>query len=107
MFSFVIPWASHTDHITNHNHLGSSFPTPLNVCSLISLTILTFGGGGVAGGVDGFDEGDVGGGMDEGGISGKHSLINQTMLPGENLLSSFSLSREIEAKGLFSTPPIP
>jgi len=47
---------------------------------LIALTILTFGGSGGGGGVrvgaDRFDVGEVGGGMDGGGISGKCSLIN-------------------------------
>jgi len=75
-----MPWASHIDRITNKNHLGSSFPIPLNIGSLIAPTILTFGrGGGGDGdgvGMDRFDEGDVGGGMDEGGISGKCSPIN-------------------------------
>lgn len=78
--------------------------------SLIALTIPNFGGGGVGGGVrvgvGRLDEGDGGGGMERGGISGKHSLINRTAFPGENLASSSSLSKEIEAKGLFSTPPI-
>ena len=57
--------------------------------------------------MDGFDVGEVGGGVDGGGISGKCSPTNQTELPGENLTSSSSLSREIEAKGLFSTPLVP
>lgn len=56
--------------------------------------------------MDGFNEGDVRGGMDGGGNSGKCSLINRTVLTSENLASSFSLSWEIEAKGLFSTPSI-
>ena len=76
MFSSIMPWASHTDHITNQNRLGFSFLAPLNVGILIALVILTSGGGGIGGGVDGFNEGDVGGGVDGGGISGKHSLIN-------------------------------
>lgn len=97
MLSFVIPLASHIDHITKQNHLGSSFPTLLNTGSLIALTILTFGGGsgggvGVRVGVGRFDVGDTGGGVDGGGISGKCSLINWTALPGDNLASSSLLS---------------
>lgn len=99
-----MPWASHTDRITNQNCPGSSFPTPLNVGSLIALAIPNFGGGGVGGGVDEFDEGDAGGGVDRVGNSGKRSLINWTVLPSENLTSSFLISREIEAKGIFSIP---
>ena len=56
--------------------------------------------------MDGFDVSDMGGGVDEGGINRKRFLIYQTTLPGENLASSSSLSREKEAKGLFSIPPI-
>lgn len=62
------------------------------------------GGGGI--GVDGLNVGEVGGGVDRDGISGKRSSINQTALPSENLARSSSLSHEIEIKGLFSTPPI-
>jgi len=79
--------------------ISSSFPTPLNIGSLITLIIPTFSGGvegGVRVGVGGFDVGEAGGGMDGGGINGKCSLINQTSLLGENLASSSSLSREIE-----------
>ena len=111
MFSSTMPWVSHTDLITNQNRPGSSTPTPLNIGSLIALIIPTFGGGGVGGGVgvgvDGFDIGEVGGCVDRGSISGKCSLINQIALLGENLASSSSLSREIEAKGLFSIHLVP
>jgi len=69
---------------------------------LTAVTIPALGGGGGVG-VDGLDVGEVGGRVDEGGISGKHSLINQTTLPGENQARSSSLSCEIEIKGLFST----
>ena len=55
--------------------------------------------------MDGFDVGEAGGGMDGGGISGKCSVINRTALLVENPASSSSLSREIEIRGLFSTPP--
>ena len=105
MFSSVMPWASHTDLITNQNCHGSSSPTPLNIGSLIALTILTLGGGIGVG--DGFDVGDTEGGVDEGRISGKCSLINRAALLSENFTSSSSLSRGIEAKGLFFTHPVP
>lgn len=45
--------------------------------------------------MDGLDAGEVGGGVDGGGISGKHSLINWTALPGKNLVRSSLLSHEI------------
>lgn len=108
MFSFVMLWESHTSLITNQNRPGSSFPTPLNIGSLIALAILAFGGGGVGDevgvSVDEFDVGDAGSGVDGGGIRGKCSLINWTILLGENLASSSSLSCEIEIRGLFPAP---
>ena len=55
--------------------------------------------------MDGLNVGEVGGGVDGGGISGKRSLINRTALPSENLARSSSSSRKIEIKGLFSTSP--
>jgi len=61
---------------------------------LTTVAIPTFGGGGGVG-VDGLDAGEVGGGVDGGGISGKHSLINWTALPGKNLVRSSLLSHEI------------
>jgi len=57
--------------------------------------------------VDGFDVGEAGGGMVGVGISEKHSLINQTALRGEDLVSSSLLSHEVEIKGLFFAPPVP
>lgn len=51
--------------------------------------------------------GDGGDGVDGSGISGRHSVINQTALLGENLARSSSLSHEIEIKGLFPAPPVP
>lgn len=108
MFSSIMPCASHTYFITNQNRLGSSFPTPWNFSNSTVIAIPAFGGGGGGGGVGvgRLDVGEAGGGVDGGGISGKHSLINQTALPGENLARSSSLSHEIEIKGLFSTSPI-
>lgn len=92
MFSSIMPWASHTDLITNKNRPGSSLPTPLNIGNLIALAIPTFCGGGVGGGVgvdvDGFDVGDAGGGVDGGGMKGMCPLINRTTLLGENVVSS-------------------
>jgi len=76
---------------------------------LTALPIPTFGGGGGGGGVgkDGFDVSEVGDGIDRGGISVKRCLINRTTLLGENLVSSSSLSHEIEISGLFSNPSVP
>jgi len=56
----------------NQNWSRSSFPTPLNTCNFIALTILNYGGGigGVGGG--GGEEGEIGGGVDGGGMHGIH-----------------------------------
>ena len=80
---------------------------PLNTGNLTTLANPTFNGG--EGGVheDGFDVGEVGDGVDGGGISGMRCLINQNALLGENPASSSSLSYAIEIKGLFSNPSIP
>lgn len=51
--------------------------------------------------------GEVGDGMDGSGTSGMCYFINQIALLGENPMSSFSLSFEIEIKGLFSNPSVP
>ena len=109
MLSSVMPWASHTAFTTNQNWLGSSFPAPLNTGNLTALYIPTFGGDGGGDGVgeDGFDVGEVGDGVDGCGISGKRCLINQTTLLGENLVSSSSLSHEIEINRPFSNPSVP
>jgi len=55
--------------------------------------------------MDGRDKGDGGDGEDGGGISRRHSKINQTVILGENLARSSSLSREIEIRGLFLLLP--
>lgn len=74
MLSFVIPGASHTDLITKKKCPSSSFPTPLNISNLIELLIPIFEAVGVGGrvgvGIDGSDVGEVGGGVDGGGIKG-------------------------------------
>ena len=57
--------------------------------------------------MDGFDIGEVGGGVDGGGISGKQSLINRTTLLGENIMSSSSLSHGGEIKGIDSSSALP
>jgi len=86
----------------NQNWFGSSFPTPLNTDSLITLAILSYGGdeGGVGG--DGGEEGEMGGGVGGGGKRGIICLIKLTVLLGETFASSSSLSHEGEIKGLFS-----
>ena len=51
--------------------------------------------------------GDGGDGIDGGGISKRHCVINQTALVGENLARFSLLSCEIEIIGLFPAPPVP
>ena len=80
---------------------------PLNLYNSIVLTIPTLGGGGGGVGEDEVDVGKVGDGMDIGGNCGMCYFINWTALLGESPVSSSSLSRAREIKGLFSTPPIP
>jgi len=84
----MTPRASHTALTTNQNWSGSSFPTPLNMSSLIALTMLKCGSGGCG----------VGGG----GNCEMCCLIKLTTLLGETLASSSLLSREGEYNGLFS-----
>ena len=62
---------------------------------MIAIPNFSGGGGGGGVGVDGLDVGEAGGGVDGGGIGGKHSLINWTTLPSENLVRLSSSSREI------------
>lgn len=54
----MTPYASHTDHTTNHNWSRSLFPTPLNTRSLIVLAVLNCGGGRGGVGGDGGEEVD-------------------------------------------------
>lgn len=51
ILSSMTPCASHTALTMNQNWSGSSFPTPLNIGTLIALAILNYGGG--RGGVGG------------------------------------------------------
>ena len=74
---------------------------------MTALAIPTFGGGGDGVGEDGFDVGEVGDGVDGGGISRMRCLINQTMLLEENPAISSLLSREMEIMRLFSNPSVP
>jgi len=71
----------------------------MNIVILIALSILNCGGG--VGG-DGGGEGEVGDSVGGGGNRGMLCLIKLTMLLGETLVNSSSLSREGEIKGLFS-----
>ena len=59
MLSSVTPCASHTALTTNQNWSRSSFPTPLNIGSLIALAILNRGGGGGGVGGDGGEGGET------------------------------------------------
>ena len=96
----MTPYASHTALTMNQYWSISSFPTPLNTGSLIALAILNCGGGGGGVGGDGGEGGEVGGGVDVN--HGICCLIKLTTLLGETFVSSSSLSREGEIKGLFS-----
>ena len=71
----------------------------MNIVILIALSILNCGGG--VGG-DGGQGGEVGGGVGGGGKCGIHCLIELNALLEETFVSSSSLSREGEIKGLFS-----
>lgn len=53
-------------------------------------------------GGDGGEGGEVGGSVGGGGKRGIHCLIKLTTLLGETFMSSSSLSREGQIKGLFS-----
>ena len=53
-------------------------------------------------GGDGGEGGETGGGVGGGGKCGSLCLIKLTVLLGETFMSSSSLSREGEIKGLFS-----
>ena len=107
ILSSTTPYASHTAFTTNQNWSGSSFPTPLNTGSLITLAILNCGGG--RGGVvrDGGDDGETSGGVGGGGMCGICCFIRLIALLGETFRSSSSLSHRGEIKGLDSrsTPP--
>ncbi len=102
IFSSTTPCASDTALTTNHNWFRSSFPTPLNIGSLIVLAILNCGGGGGGVGGDGGEEGEMGGDVGGGGKRGIHYLIRLTTLLEETFTRSSSLSHEGKIKGLVS-----
>jgi len=103
ILSFVTPCASHTAFTMNQNWYGSSFPTPLNTGKFITLAILNFGGGGGGVGEDRVEDGETGGGVGGGSMRGIHCLIKLITLLGETFVSSSSLSRRGEIKGLNSS----
>ena len=80
---------------------------PLNMSNLIALAIPTLSGGGGGVGEDGFDEGEVGDGVDGSGISGMCYLINQNAHLRENPTSSSSLSCDVLILSLHSFSLIP
>jgi len=91
----------------NQNWSRFSFPTPLNIGSLIALAILYYSGGG--GGVGGYGsvEGVIGVGVGEGGKHRICYLIKLTTLLGETFMRSSLLSHEGEIKGLVSNSSLP
>ena len=90
--------------VMNQNWSKSSFPTPLNTCNFIVLSILTHGGGG---GVMVEDGGEAGGGVGGGGIRRILCLIKWITLHRETFVSSSSSPRGGEIKGLLSGPLFP
>jgi len=64
------------------------------------LTILNCGGGRGGVGEDGGEDGETSGGVDGGGMRGIRCLIKLIALLGETFVSSSSLSRGGEIKGL-------
>lgn len=102
ILSSMTPYASHTALTMNQNWSRSSFPTPMNTISLISLSILNRGGGRGGVGGDGDEGGETGGDVGGGGKHGILCLIKLTTLLGETFVTSCSLSHEGEIKGLFS-----
>ncbi len=72
----MTPCVSHTAFIMNQNWSGSSFPTPLNTCNFIELSILKCIGGGGGMGEDGGDDGEIGGGVGGGGMHEFSALSN-------------------------------
>jgi len=91
----------------NQNWFGSSFPTPLNTGSFITLAILLRGGDG--GGMGKFrgEDGEIGGGVSSGGMHRILFFIRLIALLGETFMSSSSLSRVGEIKGLVSNFSLP
>ena len=102
ILSSITTCASHTTLTTNQNWSESSFPTPINIGSLIALAILNYGGGGGGVGGEGGEGGEAGGGVGGGRKHGIRCLITLTTLLGEAFVSSSLLSYEGEIKGLFS-----
>lgn len=107
MLSTMIPCSSHTALTTNQNWSGSSFPIPLNIGSLIALTILNCGIGGGGVGDDGDEIGEVGEGVREGDSCRMCCLFKLTTLLEETWTHSSSLAHGGEIKGLFLNPSIP
>ena len=107
MLSSMTPCASHTTFTTNQNWFGSSFPTPLNTRNFIALTIWNYGGGGGGVGGDGGDAGETDDGVGGDGMHGIPYLIKLIALLGNTFMSSSSLSRRGEIKGLFSILVLP
>lgn len=103
----MTPYASHTAFTMNQNWSGSLFPTPLNTDNFIALAILNCGGGGSGVGRDGVENGEASCGADGAGMRRIRYLIILITLLGETFMSSSSLSRHGEIKGLFSIFVLP
>jgi len=73
----------------------------------MALAILNCGGGKGDMGGDGGEGGETSGSVGEGGKCRIHYLIKLTTLLGETSVSSSSLSREGEIKGLVSNSSLP
>lgn len=99
----MTPRASHIDFIMNQNWSGSSFPTPLNTGSFITLAILLRGGDGGGMGEVGDEDGEMGGGD----MHGILYLIMSITLLGKTFANSSSLPRGDEIKGLVSSSVLP
>ena len=100
ILSSVTPCGSHTALTTNQNWSGSSFPTPLNMSSLIALAILNcwFGVG-----EDGSEGSEASGGVSGEGNCGMRCLIKLTALLGETQAHSSPPLVEVKLKDCFLT----
>jgi len=98
---------SHTAFTTNQNWSGSTFPTPFNTGSFITLAILLLGGGGGGMGKDRVEVGETGDGV--GGVDMRRilCLISLIALPGETFVSSSLPPRGSEIKELVSSSMLP
>jgi len=99
ILSSMTPYASHTAFIMNQNWSRSSFPTPLNTGSFITLAILLHGGGEGGMDEDKGEDGETSSGVGGGSMRRILCLIILIALLGETFRALFCPLAEVKLRG--------